>query len=680
GISVVDQSTFEATVLITITDQYIDLAGKAILMNMNDKLTGSMKFTALFTSFYITGYVQVDAKLGVVEGKGKVDFRLAEDQWYIKGNVDGHIINKKFLTASIKFFIGNPGFMVKVQNSTSFNFWIVKVSSSVTGMVWMKWVEPREFGAFFEFKAKAEVLLGLASIEAGVKAILIITDRFVLYGEASGKVCVAWGLKCWDGSIWVKISNKSPKFDGGFGSDPEMAAKIEAAENMANEMEEAANQAQQDMINKLIQTTQLTPEDIKRAGLNLYTADPTTLAAQWLQLELNNGGLTNQQLSVLNDLRNNYIVLPGNLQQQSFELAQLINQEKQFLNQAEQMAEAVSNRITQGMEDLPSVDQMLDNYAFDSPIQMASDSVEVMTYVDENGHEHQTFTVQPQLQIDSTKVEEHKERAQEMEETQQRILEQIYDRILTMNKNLKQIDFILNGSQGGISINELGKKFQLAHEKLEEYYLEKQEFLFALGSFAASKAAGITSKESTVISFLNAKNSSISSLEIARNLAKARARALMDLVYLGNPDQAQKGADSLAANVDALENISDVKTVCFNLGKQLWYDVPASGLNQLAQSTDTAVVNNIVSRHKSVGALEQRQVQITQTIDRIYDTRIAYAQALYDLCDRYLYWQLGYTPEVDISVLGNSPTGTPQGNIVDFIRSNILPEYQVFTG
>ncbi|RMG34465.1 MAG: hypothetical protein D6732_10540, partial [Methanobacteriota archaeon] len=115
GISVVDKSTFEATVLITITDQYIDLAGKAILMSMDDKLTGSMKFTALFTSFYITGYVKVEAKLGVLEGTGQVDFRLAEDQWYIKGDMNGSIINEKFLKTTIKFFIGNPGFMVKAE-------------------------------------------------------------------------------------------------------------------------------------------------------------------------------------------------------------------------------------------------------------------------------------------------------------------------------------------------------------------------------------------------------------------------------------------------------------------------------------------------------------------------------------------------------------------------------------
>jgi hypothetical protein len=680
GISIVDKTTFEATTLITITDQYIDIAGKAVLLNQDDKLTGTMKFTALFTSFYITGYVDVQAKLGVIEAKGRVDFRLAETQWYLKGSIDGHVINEKFLNASLKFFVGNPGFMVKVEKNTSFDFWIVKVSSKVTGMVWMKWQVPREFGAFFEFRAKAEVLLGLASIEGQVKAILIISDRFILYGEAGGKVCVAWGLKCWEGSIWIKISNKSPKFDGGFGSDPEMAAKIAAAEGMADEMENAANQAQQDLVNKLIQTTQLTDKDIKTAGLNLYAADPEAVTAEWIALENANGGLTSSQSSTINNLRNNYIILPANLKSQSQMLASLINQEKQFIAQAEQMAEVISNRINQGMEDLPSVDQMLQEYAFDSPIQVASDSVQVITYTDAEGHEHQTFQVQPQLQIDNSKVEDHKNRAKEMEETQERILEQIYDRILAMNRNLKQIDFILTGKQGGVSINELGKKFQLAHEKLELYYMEKQEYLFELASFASSKAAGISGLQNTIISFINSKNSGISDINVARNLAKARARALMNLVYLGNPSEAQKAGDSLAVNVDALENINDVKTVCANLGRQLWFEVPSSGLTQLAQSTDTAVVNNIVSRHKAVGALEQRQVQITKAIDQVYDMRIAYAQTLYDLCDRYLYWQLGYTPEIDIDVLGNSPTGTPQGNIVNYIKSHLYPEYQVFSG
>lgn len=681
GISIVDKGMFEATTLITITDQYIDLAGKAIILNQGDKLSGSFKFTALFTSFHMSGYLEVQAKMGVVEGSGVIDFKMADEDpvptWYVKGTVNGHIINESFLKANIKFFVGNPGFMVKVENSTSFNFWIVKVSSSVSGMVWMRWQQPLEFGAFMQFKAEAEVLLGLASIEAYVKAILIVSDRFILYGEAGGKVCVAWGLKCWDGSIWVKISNKDPKFSGGFGSDPEMAAKIAAAENMANEMENAANQAQQDLINKLIQATQLSPENIKQAGLNLYAADPATITASWITMEKNNGGLNASQENTLNNYRNAYIVLTGDLATRSQQLATLINQEKQFLQQAEQMAEAISNRIAEGTQDLPSVDEMLGGYAFDSPIQFASDSVKVVVYTDESGNEHATFEVKPQLQIDDAKVEQHQERASQMEAAQERILNQIYQRILAMNNNLKKIDFILLGQQGGISINEMARRFQQAHEKLEEYYMEKQELLFDLGSFASSRAAGISSMHPSVNNLITGKSDNISNVETARNLAKGRIRALMELLHLGNPDQAQKAIDSLSSNVDALENIADIRKVCNTLGKQLWIDIPYSGLTQLAQSTDTAVVNNIANRYQSVGALEERQVQITKVIDEIYDMRINYAQALYDLCDRYLYWQLGAVPPAEVVVIGNNLTDNPKGNMVDYIKSTLYPNFSV---
>lgn len=677
GITVVDRTTFEATCLITITDQYIDLAGKAKLMNMGDKLSGKFKFNALFSSFYITGFVQVDAKIEVVTAKGQLDFKLAETQWYIKGNVDGHVVNEKFLKASLKFFVGNPGFMVQMKSSTSFNFWIVKVSSTVEGMVWMKWQEPREFGAFIAFGVKAEVLMGLASIEGKIKAILIISDRMILYGEASGEVCVAWGLKCWSGSIWVKISNKSPKFDGGFGSDPEMAAKIEAAENMANEMENAADQAQQDLVNKIVQATQLNQQQIDRAGMNLYAANPNLIARQWYNMEnnSNNGGLQgSEKPDLLLYIRNN-IDLSGTLQSKSARLANLINQEKQWVQQAESMAEAVSNTITQGMQDLPSVDQMLDDYAFDSPIQMASDSVVAVTYTDAEGREHQTFQVSPQLQVDESIVEQHQNRAAQMEETTERILEQIYSRILAMNENLKKIDFILNGSGNGVTINGLAEKYQAAHEKLEEYYMEKHEYIYELASFASSRAGSISSAGSGVISLMNGKNNRISDVNIAKNLAKGRIRAIMNVLYLGDTESANKGYDSLAANIDALENISDVRTVLNNLGRQLWFDIPASGITQLAQSTDTAVVNNILNRNQTVGAIEARQVQITKTIDKVYETRIAYAQALYDLCERYLYWQLGYVPDVDVQVLGNSPVGAIQGNLNNYIQQNIYSGY-----
>ncbi|GEM_PF-3556754 len=676
GVVIMDKSVVSGTTLITITDQYINFAGRVSMMNLKDKVQGGFKLTARFDQFYIDGIIFAKVKIGVVKGNGQMQFKIAEDQWYVKGKFEATVINPKFLKAESKFFIGNPGFMFQASSHSGFDFWIVSVNTTVSGMVWMKWQEPREFGAYFTYGAKAEVLMGLASISAEVKAILIVTDHYVLYGEADGSVCVCWGLKCWDGSIWVKVSNVDPKFDGGFGSDPEMSEKINDAENMADDMENAAKEAESDMQNELIEKTQLTQDQVERAGLNLYANNPKQIGTGWRAMENNNGGLQSSENNSLYNYINNYMQYPSNLSSTPNILVQLLAVEKSALQDAENIAQQVSQVIDVAMESMPPVDQMLNQYEMDSPVEQFSDSVNVVTYTDAEGHPHQSFSVQPALAIDQQKVNEHKNRAAEMEQTRQHILAQIYARILVLNRYLNKIDAILN-AKGNNSINAMSEKYQLAREKLERYFYVNHQFIYSLHSWAQGKMSGINGEGMFIRNFLNNKNNRLSTVEALKQLAKARARSLADVIYPGAPSKADGVYQNLEANIDQIEDATGLRTICFNLGNNLWYDVPKSGLTMLATQFDSAVVANVHNQNDQVGALEARQVQITQVLDHIYDMRISYAQALYDLTDRYLYWQLGGVPDNEISVVSSSGVTS---KLHSYIDQNLLSGYSQSLG
>ncbi len=672
GVVIMDKTMVSGSTMITITDQYINFAGKVLLLNMKDRLYGGFVMTARFDQFYIDGLIFAEAKFGLVEGKGQLQFKIAEDQWYIKGKMDATVVNPKFLKANANFFIGNPGFMFQASARSGFDFWIVTVNSTVSGTIWMRYQGPREFGAYFSYLAEAEVLYGLASINANVRAILLVSDHYDVYGEASGSVCVCWGAKCWDGSIWIKVSDRSPHFDGGFGSDPEMREKINEAENMADNMENEAQKAQNDMERKLVESTVLNETQIKQAGINLFAGDPTQTANSWKAMEISNGGLHSNERSVIQDFISEYLTLPSSLRATTHDLSVLLAQEKTALNAAEAIAQSVGQQLNVRLGDLPPVDEMREEYDMDSPIIAFSDSVAVTTYVDADGKMHQRFTVEPELQIDQEKVNAHKNRAQRMEETRQRILEQIYARILALNSYLNRIDGILNASRGQNTVAALGQKYMEAHQKLEKFFWKNHQYIYTLHNWASGRIARLSAQKTILRSFVVNKANRLSDMDALKALAKARARRLADITFPGSADKANGLYQNLEANIDQITELENMREIARNLGFNLWVDVPASGITMLAAQFDSAVVANINSRNQQVGALELRQEQITQVIDRIYDMRVAYAQALYDLCDRYLYWQLGKAPEDQVVVTENDAQGM---NLVSYINAHLLPGY-----
>ncbi len=675
GVVIADKSIINGSTMITITDQYINFAGRVVLLNMKDKLVGGFKLTARFDNFYIDGLVYAKIQLGIIQGSGMLQFKIAETDdgtmFYIKGMAHAVVINKSFLEADCRFFVGNPGFMFQAAGQTGFNFWIISVNSRVSGTIWMKWLEPREFGGYFTFQVKADVVLGVVSLTAGVKAILIISDRFVVYGEASGSICLGWGLICWGGSVWLKISNVDPKFSGGFGSDPEMRKKIEEAENMADEMEKEAQKALNNMEAKLAASIRLDDKQVRQGGINLFASNPRRTALSWKSMETENGGLQSSEISTLNSFINQSLTLPSNITSTANYLAQLLSEEEALLQEAENIANQLGQQLDQSLGSLPSVENALEIYDIASPIQALSDSVSVITYTDAEGREHQSFKVKPKLSIDDDLYNQHKERARQMEQKRERILNQIYQRILKLNSYLSQIDVILNREDGTATVKALGEKYLAAREKLEEYFWKNHEYIYELHSWANGALNHLNGLKTSISSFVHNKSNRLSNINELKKLAKARARKLADVVYAGSPDQADNFYQKYSSNIDQLNNINNVRTVCNRLGINLWLDIPRSGLQMLASQFDSAVVANITNHDEKIGAMNAKHEQVTKVIDKIYEKRIGYAQALYDLTDRYLYWQLGSASEDEIEVISTSGLV----KLTSYIDQHLLPNY-----
>lgn len=256
--------------LITITDEYINLSGDAVLLGRDNQIYGSYEITVKFNEVFIEGNLEVKVDIGsVITGGAKLQcWVYGSSNWGILGEVNYKLVPSG-VSGSGSLYCGNKGFAVKFSMQAGFDFWIVSVKGGITVAAWYL-PQENSWGAYFNVWIKAKVLLGLASFDGEMKGILIGAPEFMLAGTASGSACVnlIFYSNCWSGAVWAKF--KKSGISGGLGRDSEIEGQLAYAENLANNIAAIARQAKADL--KAAQFNKLFPnqEQIKAATQKLY--------------------------------------------------------------------------------------------------------------------------------------------------------------------------------------------------------------------------------------------------------------------------------------------------------------------------------------------------------------------------------------------------------------------------
>lgn len=267
GAAIGSKEALNGRILLTIANNKLILDGRIDVLNRKDEIYGLLNVEVGFIQPYVEGTLAVTVKIAdgnVLDANGQMQFfYYSSSNWGLVGSASIKVL-KGIMKGSGDFYAGNKGFFVGVEFNAGFDVWIIEVNA---GFALKAWYKPDiSWGAYFRLTLSASVLGGVASARGELKGVLIGSPEFALAGGASLRIRVLF--VSWSGSIWMRIKKDGVR--AGFGSDPAVDKLIAQAENMANDMLKAVNDAKANMVaNKPIPTLGITPEVIAAASAEL---------------------------------------------------------------------------------------------------------------------------------------------------------------------------------------------------------------------------------------------------------------------------------------------------------------------------------------------------------------------------------------------------------------------------
>lgn len=267
GAAIGSKEALNGRILLTIANNKLIVDGRIDVLNRKDEIYGLLNVEVGFIQAYVEGTLAVTVKMAdgnVLDANGQMQFfYYSASNWGLVGSASIKVL-KGIMKGSGDFYAGNRGFFVGVEFNAGFDVWIIEVNAGFALKMWYK--PDISWGAYFRLTLSASVLGGVAAARGELKGVLIGSPEFALAGGASLRIRVLF--VSWSGSIWMRIKKDGVR--AGFGSDPAVDKLIAQAENMANDMLKAVNEAKANMVaNKPIPTLGITAEVIAAASAEL---------------------------------------------------------------------------------------------------------------------------------------------------------------------------------------------------------------------------------------------------------------------------------------------------------------------------------------------------------------------------------------------------------------------------
>lgn len=268
GAAIGSKEALSGKILITISNNKLMVDGRIDILNRPQEMYGLIHLEVGFTKFYVEGSLAITVKMAdgnVIDANGQLQFfYYSSSNWGMVGTASLKVM-KGLMNGSADFYAGDKGFFFSVEFNQGFDVWIIKVDA---GFAMKMWYKPNiSWGAYFRIWVDVSVLGGVAAARGEIKGVLIGAPEFILAGGASLQVRLLF--ISWRGDVWLKI--KKDGVNAGFGKDDDVERAIAKAENMANDMLKAVQDAKADMIaNKPIPTLGITPEIVAAASSGLF--------------------------------------------------------------------------------------------------------------------------------------------------------------------------------------------------------------------------------------------------------------------------------------------------------------------------------------------------------------------------------------------------------------------------
>ncbi|MCF6268132.1 MAG: hypothetical protein L3J41_00280 [Melioribacteraceae bacterium] len=647
-------------VLITITDRQFMLDGKVVLLDMENKIEGTIRLMVQWSpTFEAEGVIEIDINVArIIKGDGRLGFYVySADQWAIYGEADAELF--KFLEMGSEFYVGNSGFMLGMNSSVDFDIWIIEVGAGIEVKVW--YIQGQSWGAYAEAYVYAEVLWGVASARGWLKCALIGSGgNTYLYGQAGLRIRTF--LYDWDGSVWAKISNG--KLSGGRGSDSDMDALIAEAAGQSAAAEREMDEMKTSIENRPPTVQTFSDEEL----LQIYgaLAEIGRKYKYGTRAEQDEANTFFHYLSVNEYIASNKI--PENLRQ-NYEVGAI-----EYIKDIYRGVDAPS--LTEYQNDKESVDSIITVYSdalsevmplleTDFETIEAIEGVDAQTTDDptvgsnfgsytKDAEGNYTRLSNPSMNLDEEIANANKSNMENAERTAQNYNREVMAKIIKINENIGIIENALVGADGSNGLEGTATKYGTLITKISAAYKTEFKFSREMELWAREKnvVRGGSPRARWLVN-LNRKSRLVydnATWNSFMNLALTRLRSMNTLKGELPEEVNRLSLEEQRTWIDERSKIRDVagytendfRTFAINrttdLGRQLWIDVPRIGLEAVIDQSQRKIRRNHTERSNTIEDMGSVQAHFTTRLNSLYYSLADLSETKYDILTQLMVW------------------------------------------
>jgi len=706
-LAVVNDYLVYGRVLLTITENYFRLDGRVVLLDQDTYLKGSIYLMVGFSNGFAEGNIEVEVTVGdFIDGRAGLSFFVyGADAWGIRGFVDMEIM--KLLDAEATLFIGNPGFLVQMSMTYGFSMWIIEINAGFETMAWYK--VNVSWGLYAKVWVEAEAFWGLLTAKGWLEAALIKKQDWYVFGLAGIKGCVL-GM-CKSASVWVKIHDGD--IDGGTGRNSEMDDMIEEAKNTGQEMEDEAEEAQDAINDALVDAFLLSDEQLISAFSNLYQYSQLLrqdelfiqiIGALFLvyvgdlqEMEFTRGqaplspdgyycnprgyswdycftmwGLHRQanliEAGLLPVIYNNYFLNLGAPDPEGRDSLRTVrDQIDQLIDQLDTDRNQLAARLNQVSSDLSSIPGL--EFAFENPVSTANFDFAAEEY-QQGDTTYKQATIMPGFSLDEILALGNEETMEQAEEEYGAYEQAIVDRVNQLESALQSINDALESSGNDINMDDYGRSYGELIYEVGRFFVGHVSYTDDEKEYARASASSLQSHEGQLQSMFQLKSQGMLASEL-QDLAWERKKTILKFNLTENIETVHHTEFlNMWNGLDNQPNALALKRqICTQLGMQLWYDLCLLGFGHLDSVTTDLMQTTVPTQYEDqLANLALSQTAYTESLDPLFEARVALTEKLYDIISLYGQWQQQAADTIEWLI----PTGQVASK-----KSNLMQQLQV---
>jgi len=622
--SIVDANIANGQVLLTITDQAVQIDGTVTVLQVVNLPGVTMQGAAHLSIPLGSGGAEGDVSLNV-NYIGLVtlqtDFQFAvysATAWAISGNVTAHVFGTFDATGDLS--VSPAGFLVEGSVDGSYTIWIATITGGFSAKVW--YFQGGSWGAYVAFDISASVLDGAVSATGTLAGALVSSSQGPII-FASADLKVDYTLGSWEGTVWVQFQNGN--LSAGFGDDPAMDAAIAAAQQEAQNMVNQAQQVQGAIASAKASASQIAiPLDSLAAAYNRI--------ANQSALQFIFGGIGGEYLAYETN------VMPASAQTYFSTYLNILTQTgaPADTQRIDRLADSVVSELTTIQTLLPGVQQQLSAIQNQTaqlartpiPAPPAGSPATVALVTDSKGHTLPTF------RLNATAAQQQAQAASQGVAQATAYTQQVQQQVQALEIGLAQAHAATGGA-GGSSLLTFVQRYDTVERMSEEQFARQVDLLLGRRNWARQQDQWLESQASTIDQVFKNETAGMLAANNYVGVVELAEHRVHYWALVANYDTTQWHLQTALAGA----NNPVFKSWADTAGMALYYYLGDAGLKSMDQTTDSAYRALTQTAASHLATVRALHAQTSQSLNQLAQAQGDLTGRLYDVYNRYLYWK-----------------------------------------